>query len=64
MRGRLRRIRVGVREQDVAAELDFQMRMLGAEKPAFETIVAVGDRSALPHARPSAATASGKMNYC
>jgi Xaa-Pro aminopeptidase len=49
----LRRIRTGVKEQDVAAELDFQMRMLGAEKPAFETIVAIGERSALPHARPS-----------
>jgi Xaa-Pro aminopeptidase len=50
----LRRIRVGVREQDIAAELEFQMRMLGAEKPAFDTIVAAGERSALPHARPSA----------
>ena len=28
------------------------MRRLGAEKPAFETIVAAGPRSALPHARP------------
>jgi Xaa-Pro aminopeptidase len=28
------------------------MRRLGAEKPAFETIVAAGSRSALPHARP------------
>ena len=50
----VRRIRPGVREQDIAAELDFQMRMLGAEKPAFETIVATGIRTALPHARPSA----------
>ncbi len=50
----LRRIRPGVREQDIAAELDFQMRMQGAEKPAFETIVAAGIRTALPHARPSA----------
>jgi Xaa-Pro aminopeptidase len=50
----LRRVRTGVREQDIAAELDFQMRMLGAEKAAFETIVATGERSALPHARPSA----------
>lgn len=50
----LKRVRTGVREQDIAAELDFQMRMLGAEKTAFETIVAAGERSALPHARPSA----------
>ena len=30
------------------------MRRLGAEKAAFETIVAVGSRSALPHAQPTA----------
>jgi Xaa-Pro aminopeptidase len=47
----MRRLRVGVRESDVAAEIEYQMRILGAEKPAFETIVASGARSALPHAR-------------
>jgi Xaa-Pro aminopeptidase len=31
------------------------MRRLGAEKPSFETIVAGGVRSALPHAQPTAA---------
>jgi len=30
------------------------MRRLGAEKAAFETIVAMGSRSALPHAQPTA----------
>lgn len=49
----LKRVRVGVREQEIAAELDFQMKVLGAEKPAFETIVAAGSRSALPHAHPT-----------
>lgn len=49
----LKRIRVGMRELDIAAELDYQMRMAGAENNAFETIVAAGKRSALPHARPS-----------
>jgi Xaa-Pro aminopeptidase len=49
----LRRIRPGVREMDVAAELDFQMRMAGADKAAFETIVASGARTALPHAHPT-----------
>lgn len=49
----LRRVRLGMRERDVAAELDFQMRLLGAEKPAFDTIVASGERSALPHAQPT-----------
>jgi len=37
----------------LAAEIDYRMRKLGAEKPAFETIVAAGARSALPHAQPS-----------
>jgi len=45
-------VRPGASESHIAAELEFQMRRLGAEKPAFETIVAAGPRSALPHARP------------
>jgi Xaa-Pro aminopeptidase len=49
----MQRVRVGVREMDIAAELEFQMRMLGAEKAAFETIVASGARTALPHAHPT-----------
>ncbi len=48
----MRRVRVGMLESDLAAELDYQMRRLGAEKPAFETIVVAGERTALPHARP------------
>ena len=49
-----RRIRPGMREYELAAELDYQMRKCGAEKPAFQTIVASGSRSALPHAEPTA----------
>jgi Xaa-Pro aminopeptidase len=49
----LKRIRPGVSELDVAAEIEFQMKLLGAEKPAFDTIVAAGPRSALPHAHPT-----------
>ena len=49
----LKRIRVGMSELEIAAELEFQMKTLGCEKPAFDTIVAVGERSALPHAHPS-----------
>jgi Xaa-Pro aminopeptidase len=40
-------------EADLAAEIEHRMRKLGAEKPAFETIVAAAERSALPHAQPS-----------
>jgi Xaa-Pro aminopeptidase len=50
----LRHVYPGVRELDLAAELDYRMRRLGAESPAFETIVASGARSALPHASPTA----------
>src|SRR6202011_27377 len=44
----------GVREFEVAAEIEFQMRKRGASGAAFETIVAFGERAALPHARPTA----------
>jgi Xaa-Pro aminopeptidase len=50
-----RRLRPGMCERDLAAEIDYQMRRLGAEKPSFETIVAGGERSALPHAHPPGA---------
>jgi Xaa-Pro aminopeptidase len=50
----IRSIRPGrTREVDLAAEIDYRMRKLGAERPAFETIVASGERAALPHAQPS-----------
>ncbi len=48
-------VSAGMKEQDLAAELEYRMRRLGAEKPSFETIVAAGLRGALPHAQPTAA---------
>jgi Xaa-Pro aminopeptidase len=45
-------LRIGMSELEVAAEIEYHMRLCGAERPAFESIVAFGDRSALPHARP------------
>jgi Xaa-Pro aminopeptidase len=50
----IRFIRPGVSEASIAGRLEFEMRRRGAEKAAFDTIVAAGDRSALPHARPTA----------
>ncbi len=49
----VKKIKPGVRELELAAEVDFLMRRLGAEGPSFETIVASGPRAALPHARPT-----------
>ncbi|MCF8055547.1 MAG: Xaa-Pro peptidase family protein [Desulfocapsa sp.] len=42
----------GQTEIDVALALESTMRRKGAESPSFETIVATGKRSALPHAVP------------
>ncbi len=44
-------IRPGITETEVAAELEYQARQRGAEGMSFETIVASGVRSALPHGR-------------
>src|ERR1700761_7074495 len=49
----LKLLKPGVRELEIAAEIEYQMRLLGASGPAFETIVAFGERSAFPHARPT-----------
>lgn len=46
-------IRPGLRERELAAEIEYKMKGLGAEGPSFDTIVASGKRSALPHARPT-----------
>ncbi|MDP1991077.1 MAG: Xaa-Pro peptidase family protein [Syntrophales bacterium] len=45
-------IRPGVREMEIAVELEYRMRLGGAEQAAFETIVAAGANAALPHATP------------
>ena len=49
----LKLLKPGVREIEIAAEIDYQMRRRGASGPAFESIVAFGARSAHPHARPT-----------
>jgi Xaa-Pro aminopeptidase len=48
-------LRPGLREIDVAAELEHQARMLGAEGMSFDTIAASGQRSAMPHGRATTA---------
>ncbi|MBR0343529.1 MAG: aminopeptidase P family protein [Oscillospiraceae bacterium] len=46
-------IKPGVSEKQVAAELEYTMRKLGADGLAFETIVASGTNGSMPHAVPS-----------
>ncbi|TCS84018.1 M24 family metallopeptidase [Tepidibacillus fermentans] len=45
----LKVIKPGMREIEVALELECKMRQLGAQGASFDTIVASGVRSALPH---------------
>jgi Xaa-Pro aminopeptidase len=42
-------MRPGLRENAVAAELEYRTRLWGAEAMSFPTIVASGERSAMPH---------------
>ena len=54
MEAALGSLKPGVRESEIAADIEYQMRKRGASGPSFETIVASGKRAALPHARPTA----------
>ena len=51
----LKTIRPGVKESEVAAELEYAARRAGAEGMSFPTIIAGGERSSLPHGRASEA---------
>jgi Xaa-Pro aminopeptidase len=53
-------IRPGVRETEVAAEMEYTARKAGVEAMSFETIIASGERSALPHGRASQAAIPGQ----
>ncbi|MDF1617019.1 M24 family metallopeptidase [Petrocella sp. FN5] len=46
-------IKVGMKEVEVALELEMFMKKKGASRLSFETIVASGKRSSLPHAEPT-----------
>lgn len=46
-------IQPGLSEGEIAAELEWFMRTLGADKASFDTIVASGWRGALPHGKAS-----------
>lgn len=54
MQKAIRAARAGMTEQDLAHFIDQELHSLGAEKPAFPTIVAFGANGAEPHYQPSA----------
>lgn len=49
----------GRTERDVALTIEATMRRMGAESPSFNTIVATGSNSALPHALPGPVAIDG-----
>jgi len=52
LEGTLGHIKPGMTEREVAAILEMKIKQAGGEGPSFETIVASGSNSALPHATP------------
>ncbi|MEE1012981.1 MAG: Xaa-Pro peptidase family protein [Clostridia bacterium] len=48
----LPQIKVGVTENEIAAELEYQMRKRGGEGTSFETIAVSGVKSSMPHGKP------------
>ncbi len=48
----LAKIKCGVSECEVAAEIEYTMRRLGGEGTSFETIVVSGVKSSMPHGMP------------
>jgi Xaa-Pro aminopeptidase len=49
-------LRPGIKEAEVAAEMEYAARRAGAEEMSFPTIIASGARSALPHGRATQQT--------
>ncbi len=45
-------VKPGLSEQELAAKIDWRIKSAGFERCSFETIVAAGANSALPHAHP------------
>lgn len=45
----LKTFKIGQTEMEIVAELEYQMKRLGADGPSFSTMVLAGEKSALPH---------------
>ncbi|WP_053368004.1 M24 family metallopeptidase [Bacillus sp. FJAT-27245] len=48
----IKRVKEGMAEQELTAELEFLMRKFGADGPSFSTIVLSGSKASLPHGKP------------
>ncbi|GIO42729.1 M24 family metallopeptidase [Paenibacillus apis] len=48
----LKQIKEGVTENELVAEVEYQIRKLGADGPSFDSMVLFGEKTALPHGVP------------
>ena len=48
----LRLVREGVTEKEIALELEYKMRRLGADGVSFDLIVIAGEKTSMPHGTP------------
>ena len=48
----LKTVKIGMTEMEIVADLEYQMKRVGAEGPSFSTMVLAGEKSALPHGNP------------
>jgi len=52
LRQGLSHVRTGVTEIELVAEMEYQMKKLGADGPSFDTMVLTGPKTGLPHGTP------------
>ncbi|USK54210.1 Xaa-Pro peptidase family protein [Cytobacillus solani] len=52
----IKKVKEGMTEQELTAELEYLMRKFGAEGPSFSSIILSGAKAALPHGRPDSKT--------
>ncbi|USB34146.1 Xaa-Pro peptidase family protein [Paenibacillus sp. YPG26] len=48
----LTKVKEGVTENELVAEIEYQIRRLGADGPSFDSMVLFGEKTALPHGVP------------
>lgn len=48
----LKQVKEGVTENELVAEVEYQIRKLGADGPSFDSMVLFGEKTALPHGVP------------
>lgn len=59
LRQALTHVKIGVTENELVAEVEYQIRKVGADGPSFDSMVLTGDNTALPHGTPGSRRVAG-----